>query len=57
MHQMVNRLAQLHHIRPLDPMVFHLIYRVLHDDRRRAHDLKEVVPGVLREALEAGHPR
>jgi transcriptional regulator with XRE-family HTH domain len=49
-----RRLAQLHHIRQLDPMVFHLIYRVLHGDCRRAHDLNEVAPGVLREALEAG---
>ncbi|MEU6206100.1 hypothetical protein ABZ814_21260 [Micromonospora musae] len=49
-----DRLAQLHHIRQLDPMVFHLVYRVLHGDRRRAHDLKEAAPGVLGEALKAG---
>ncbi|MFI7072831.1 hypothetical protein [Micromonospora sediminicola] len=49
-----HRLAQLHHIRQPDPMVFHLVYRVLRGDNQRAHDLSRVAPGVLREAMEAG---
>ncbi|MFE9913626.1 hypothetical protein ACFYPG_00600 [Micromonospora sp. NPDC005553] len=49
-----HRLAQLHHIRQLHPMVFHLIYRVLHGDHLRADALTHLAPGALREALHAG---
>ncbi|WP_130336179.1 hypothetical protein [Micromonospora kangleipakensis] len=49
-----RRLAKLHHIRQPDPMVFHLIYRVLHGDRERADALIKEAPGALRDALEAG---